>query len=122
MENVSNWKKIQDLHTEINERLREYGNVSIKLPKIPGQFGTKNDSLRRLERSGKMAAVAQSVIDVVKVSPMSRREISRVTGHRLSSICGRVKELIDEGVLHVVGTKFDDETERNVEIVEMRGV
>jgi hypothetical protein len=42
-----------------------------------------------------------------------------VTGLRLSSVCGRVNELIEEGRVIVCGTTYDATTARNVETVTL---
>jgi len=50
---------------------------------------------------------------------LSRSGIAKATGMRLSSVCGRVNELIVAGKLSVAGIQRDSETERNVETVRL---
>jgi hypothetical protein len=62
----------------------------------------------------------QQILDALFMAlPMSRAELARVTGMRLSSVCARVHELIDEGRLCVCGTTYDATTARNVETVTL---
>jgi len=49
--------------------------------------------------------------------PLSRHAISQMSGLPLSSVCGRVSELIDMGFLVVVGEVYDSATKREVEAV-----
>lgn len=51
--------------------------------------------------------------------PLSRTELANATNLRVSAVCARVKELLDEGSLRVAGTKWDTESERNVETLEL---
>jgi len=46
--------------------------------------------------------------------PLSRHAISEMSGLTLSSVCGRVNELIDMGFLVVVGEVYDSATKRKV--------
>lgn len=62
----------------------------------------------------------QQILDALFMAlPMSRAELARVTGLRLSSVCGRVNELIEEGRVIVCGTTYDATTARNVETVTL---
>ena len=50
--------------------------------------------------SGKVGAQAQSIINSMRTEQdYSRRELARLTGLELSSICGRVNELVAIGKL-----------------------
>lgn len=49
--------------------------------------------------------------------PLSRSEIAEVTGLRVSSVCGRVNELLKSGEVAVYGLKWDEATQRSVETV-----
>ena len=48
---------------------------------------------------------------------LSRAEIAEYTGIRLSTVCGRVSELMDAGAISVTGKKLDKETNRLVEVL-----
>lgn len=48
---------------------------------------------------------------------MTRAELAVKTGLRLSSVCGRVNELIALGQLKTVGRAYDPNTNRNVNLV-----
>lgn len=52
---------------------------------------------------------------------VSRSEIAKITGLRVSSVCGRVNELIKMNLVVVSGTAWDAETQRNVEAVAAVG-
>jgi hypothetical protein len=55
--------------------------------------------------TGKVGAQAQAILDFMNQGDnYSRRELSVLTGLELSSICGRVNELLEVGLL-VEGTK-----------------
>lgn len=58
---------------------------------------------------------AVSISDV----PLSRKEISERTDLRLSSVCGRVNEMILKGTLKVSGTKWDKDSQREVQTLEV---
>lgn len=51
--------------------------------------------------------------------PLSRTDLANLTNLRVSAVCGRVKELLEEGVIKVVATKWDTESKRKVEILEL---
>lgn len=52
---------------------------------------------------------------------LTRSEIAARTGIRLSSVCASVNLLIKEGVLQITGRRFDEDTERNVQVVDLAG-
>jgi predicted transcriptional regulator len=61
--------------------------------------------------------VANKILSTLKQSdlPLSRSEIANRTGLRISTVCGSVKPLLDEGKIKVTGTKFDKDSQRQVE-------
>lgn len=62
----------------------------------------------------------QEIIDLLKNTPkLSRREIASCLGWSINRVCPRVRELQDLGALKTSGTKWDDQTQRNVEILEV---
>ncbi len=53
-------------------------------------------------RSGKLGDQAQQVLDFLTARPnsnYSRAELAEATGLRLSSVCGRVNELVERGYI-----------------------
>lgn len=69
-----------------------------------------------------MHRMIMKTIEESVVVSLSRYEIHRLTGLRLSSVCGRVNELLASGQVRVNGTKRDLLTNRNVETLELTGV
>src|SRR5574343_659515 len=57
------------------------------------------------------------ILDQLNSGNLTRRELSERTGIRLSSVCARVNELIKDNLVSIYGTKWDSETNRNVELV-----
>jgi hypothetical protein len=66
--------------------------------------------------------VHQTIYDSILESdePLSRQEISNLLGIRLSTVCGRVAELIDSGMIVRDGKKVDTSTKRMVETLSPR--
>ena len=48
---------------------------------------------------------------------MTRQQISDAIGMRLASVCGRVRSLLDKGVLTVRGTAVDPQTRKSQELL-----
>jgi DNA-binding Lrp family transcriptional regulator len=49
--------------------------------------------------------------------PMTREDIAAVTNLKLSSVCGRVRELLDAGRLAVVGSRKDLATQTKQQLL-----
>ena len=81
-------------------------------------MNTKNESLT-LARETSDTRKEQILEALFMALPMSRAELARVTGMRLSSVCARVHELIEEGRVIVCGQTYDATTARNVETVTL---
>lgn len=54
---------------------------------------------------------------IVNCDQCSRYDISVKSGIRLSTVCGAVKRLLNNNMIEVIGTKFDPESKRNVEVL-----
>lgn len=57
------------------------------------------------------------IIQLLQKQDMSRNELADASGLRLSTVCGRVKELLDAGFVAVVDKKLDPATNRMVEVL-----
>lgn len=82
---------------------------------VPGFNKTKAISLREV-RSTK-SQCHSLIISKLKKREMTRKELAESTGLRIQSVCGRVNELLSSGEIEVVGTKWDSDTERKVEVL-----
>jgi len=71
-------------------------------------FETKHGKTKRFEVYKYLKAV-----DL----PLSRQDISDFTGEKLSTICARIHELKQDGLVVVVGTKRDPETNKKVQLL-----
>jgi hypothetical protein len=66
---------------------------------------TSINAYKEHQATGKVGAQAQAILDFMQEGDnYSRRELAVLTGLELSSICGRVNELLEVGLL-VEGTK-----------------
>jgi hypothetical protein len=75
----------------------------------------KVQSLNKVSRGDKRA----TVLAFLHANPGStRREIAEGTDMLLSSVCGRVNELMELGQLCIAGLKFDKQTNRNVQTLK----
>lgn len=54
------------------------------------------------------------------IGPSTRQEIASFTSLRLSSVCGRVNELIADNKLVVIGTVIDPNSNREVELIAVK--
>lgn len=85
-----------------------------------GDMGTKTESFWESRRM--VFARREQVLEAIREHPgVSRSEIAKITGLRVSSVCGRVNELIKMNLVVVSGTAWDEETKRNVEAVAAVG-
>ena len=93
-------------------------NYKPQKPSVVKRNITKVESYREFQ-ANYGADVYQQVYSAISQSdePMSRADIAGSTGLRLSTVCGRVAELIEAGAVYVVGTKIDERSDRNVEVL-----
>ncbi|MBB5444625.1 MULTISPECIES: hypothetical protein [unclassified Paraburkholderia] len=68
-----------------------------------------------------LAAKQQMVIDAFRDGrpPLTREDIAAITNLKLSSVCGRVRELLDAGRLVVVGTRKDLATHTKQQLLDI---
>lgn len=78
-------------------------------------MSTKTDSL--VATRSTLSASQARIMDALFMRSLSRAQLADATGMRLSSVCGRVNELLAKERLAIKGTAWDDETRRNVELV-----
>ena len=79
--------------------------------KLDSLFATETTTSKRQE---------EIVCALLMRQPLTRAELADLLGLRLSSVCGRVNELLKAGRVVVAGTKFDEETKRNVELIALK--
>jgi predicted transcriptional regulator len=85
--------------------------------KAPDRKSTKRKSYESL---GDLAPIHLLILNTIQThGPMSRQELATKTGLKVSSVCGRVKELLDNCFLCVDGTTTDPDTNREVEVVNV---
>lgn len=79
---------------------------------------TKSESLAKTQSSkARSYAVIRHALHVN--GPLSRSQLAEVTTLKLSSVCGRVNELLKTGELVEAGKIYDKATERNVTTVAL---
>jgi DNA-binding Lrp family transcriptional regulator len=61
----------------------------------------------------------QIVMCLKQEGDLTRAELAIATGMRVSSVCGRVNELLKINVLKISGTKEDEESKRMVECISL---
>ncbi|MGF6549338.1 hypothetical protein [Paraburkholderia youngii] len=68
-----------------------------------------------------LAVKQQMVIDAFRDGrpPLTREDIAAITNLKLSSVCGRVRELLDAGRLVVVGTRKDLATQTKQQLLDI---
>lgn len=78
---------------------------------------TKRESYEKTKP--KMPTQRQRIYEALREKPMTRNELERYFGGkiRLSAICGRVNELLEQDLVVESGTKFDILTRRNVSVL-----
>ncbi len=86
---------------------------------LPENETTKVQSMKKSKKnSSKGHVLIRSALQST-TEPLSRTELANLTNLRLSSICARVVELIEEGTIKVAGIKHDKESDRMVETLEL---
>lgn len=76
---------------------------------------TSAAAYRAHHETGRVSAQQQTILDALEMGfAMSRREIADETGLELSSVCGRVNELLQIGLLVQVPTRRCNLTGRTV--------
>lgn len=81
---------------------------------------TSIEAYQEIIDSGELNRQQEAVFKVIrKEGPVSRNDLDRMLGFRRSSICGRVRELIDAGLVEVTGVEPDPESGKRVELLEV---
>jgi len=79
-------------------------------------FRTKSKSYEKSKKGASSVGLAiQKAISAR--GELSRTELAEHTGIRLSTICGQVKRMLNEGQLIIVGSKIDKDSDREVELL-----
>jgi hypothetical protein len=67
-------------------------------------------------------SVAHAIYTFLKKQdvPMSRLEIATAMKIRLSTVCGQIHAMAEAGLVHVVGEKIDENSNRTVELLAWR--
>ena len=80
---------------------------------------TRNESHRKIRPT---TATQQRILDALSgMPPLSRADIHTYTGISITSLCGRIAELVDADKVEVVGTKQDPVTKRKVVTYKTKG-
>jgi hypothetical protein len=71
--------------------------------------------------TGKLGKQASNILEkMVPAKDYSRKELARLTGFELSSICGRVNELLEMGMLEELAPRKCSITGKNIHPVKLR--
>ena len=99
-------------------------NKANGIPKAPAKAASKAPkSTKRLSYEAFKAengtSVAHVIYSALKTSsePMSRADLAATLKIRLSTICGQVVPLEEAGLIQVVGSKIDADSNRTVELL-----
>lgn len=90
--------------------LQHYPNLSAR---------TRIESLAKIRPATK---TQQRILDAMyAMPPLSRADLHTYTGISITSLCGRIAELVEAGKMEVVGTKKDPVTTRKVVTYKLKG-
>jgi predicted transcriptional regulator len=98
-----------------------------QLEKIP-VFGARSPR-HNVSKSTKQRSLAKvnasvnhiRIVNLLRTQPnLTRSEIAEQLSLRLSSVCGRVRELILDGTVCTSGEKYDLDTKRYVQTLELK--
>lgn len=96
------------MDTEIENILAEAQEIELESTKVQSFNKTRN-----------IGEKAQQVLVMLKMMPgSSRRELASALGWSINRVTPRIKELMEVGSVAVTGTKYDKQTDRNVEVLE----
>lgn len=120
--------KAREMMFSIVERIQyayfddQIDEILIGVESIPSGELPENTKVQSMKKSKKNSSKGHLLIRSALQSsnePLSRTELANLTNLRLSSVCARVVELIEEGEIQVAGTKHDKESDRMVETLEL---
>ena len=98
--------------------LQHYPNMST----IIGQGLTRCTRIESLKKIRPATKTQQRILDALGgMPPMSRADIHSFTGISITSLCGRIAELVEADKMGVVGTKQDPVTKRKVVTYKLKG-
>ena len=86
---------------------------------------TREMSFEYMQTTGEIASQEERILLAIALhGPISRNGLAKVFEKpenkpriRLSSVCGRTKNLMDQGLVYVYGHEYDQETQRVVEVL-----
>ena len=89
-------------------------------------IGMLNDARQELARRGRALrlhglrrALRRVLESIANRSGCTRRELEKLASMRTGPVCGRVKELLEAGLIEVSGTKTDPESGKTVETLRL---
>lgn len=80
---------------------------------------TKLKAYAELKAGRRLQPMEQRVLHALELGPAIRNNLALRTGMRLSSVCGRVKSLLDAGLIEVHGTRVCSETGKTQELLTL---
>lgn len=69
-------------------------------------------------RRGRLKATQNAVLVALTVGPLTRNQIASHAGLPLSSVCGSCRELLDAGLITVMGTTLDKPARQLLELTD----
>jgi hypothetical protein len=79
---------------------------------------TKSQAYSEITEDGSRSRRRAQVLEIIKANPgCSRNDIERIGRIRLSSVCGRVAELLGDDEIVQLGEKKDPITKKTVEML-----
>jgi hypothetical protein len=82
---------------------------------------TSIDAYREHKATGKLGQQATTILNTMAPDrDYSRKELARITGFELASVCGRVNELLAIGLLDELASRKCSITGKNIHPVKLR--
>ncbi len=82
---------------------------------------TSIEAYREHKDSGKVGAQASAILNVMKPDEdYSRKELARITGYELASVCGRVNEMLSIGLIDELPSRKCKITGKNIHPVKLK--
>lgn len=101
---------------EVDEFLEEMRSV----PQPIKKQSTKALSLEATQKDKAQTEMKIRSALASSETPLSRKDLSERTGLRLSSVCGRINEMVSNGSVVVVDTKWDKDSQRQVQTLKLK--
>ena len=82
---------------------------------------TQREAFHSLSPEAYLAPKERQILDAFhdQTVRLTRQQLERVTGMRLSGVCGRVRSLLDKQALEVVGESRDPQTGKLQEVLAL---